>query len=68
MWLSGNWLLITSVTFIESIPRYALTMFPILMLFGLLAKNRFWAGVITVWSLLFLALFTCLFVRGWWAF
>jgi Mannosyltransferase (PIG-V) len=67
-WITGNWLLITSVTFVVSTPRYSLTMFPIFMLLALLSKNRFWFGIITVWSLLFLALFTILFVRGQWAF
>jgi hypothetical protein len=43
-------------------------MFPIFILFALLGRNRFWNAVITIWSLLFLALFTSLFVRGWWAF
>jgi hypothetical protein len=68
MWITGNWVLTTSVTFVESMPRYSLTMFPIFVLFALVAKNRFWNAVITVWSLLFLALFASLFVRGWWAF
>ena len=49
-------------------PRYTLTMFPIFILFGLLSQNRFWAGVLTVWSLLFFALFAVLFARGEWAF
>jgi hypothetical protein len=66
--MTGNWLLFTSVTFIESTPRYTLTLFPIFILFALVAANRFWNAVITVWSLLFLALFAGLFVRGWWAF
>jgi hypothetical protein len=68
MWMTGSWLLFTGVTFLQSVPRYTLTMFPIFMLFGLLAKNRLWNAAITVWSLLFLALFASLFVRGWWAF
>ena len=68
MWITGNWFLVTSATFLVSMPRYSLTMFPIFMLFALLAKNRLWYAVITVWSLLFLALFTSLFVRGQWAF
>jgi len=68
MWMTGNFLLFTGVTFIESAPRYALTLFPIFILFALLAANRFWNAAITVWSLLFLALFSSLFVRGWWAF
>jgi hypothetical protein len=67
-WITANWLLLASVTFIESMPRYALTMFPIFILFALLGKNRFWSAVITVWSLFFLALFSSLFVRGWWVF
>ena len=68
MWITMNWLGATSLTFVQSAPRYSLTMFPIFILFALLAANRFWNAVITVWSLLFLALFTAVFVRGWWAF
>ncbi len=68
MWMTGNWLLFTSVTFIASAPRYTLALFPIFILFALVARNRFWNAVITVWSLLFFALFASLFVRGWWAF
>ncbi len=68
MWMTGNWLLFTSVTFIASAPRYTLALFPIFILFALAARNRFWNAVITVWSLLFFALFASLFVRGWWAF
>lgn len=68
MWITGNWLLLASVTFIESMPRYSLTLFPVFILFALLARHRFWNAVVTIWSLLFLALFASLFVRGWWAF
>jgi len=67
-WITGNWLLLVCVTFIESMPRYALTMFPIFFLFAFVSEKRFWSTVITVWSLLFLALFSSLFVRGWWVF
>ncbi|HWY52193.1 MAG TPA: mannosyltransferase family protein [Chthoniobacterales bacterium] len=67
-WMTANWLLLVCVTFIESMPRYALTMFPIFFLFALVSKSRFWSAVITVWSLLFFALFSSLFVRGWWVF
>jgi hypothetical protein len=67
-WITGNWLLLVSVTFVESMPRYALTLFPVFILFGMLGQNRFWNGVITIWSLLFMAIFSSLFVRGWWVF
>ena len=38
MWMTGDWLLVTSVTFVESMPRYSLTMFPIFMLFAVFQK------------------------------
>ena len=68
MWMSGSWILFASVSFFRSMPRYTLTMFPIFILFALLGRNRFWAGVLTAWSLLFFALFAVLFARGEWAF
>ena len=64
VWMTGMWFLITSVNFLQSVPRYTLTMFPIFMLFAVLGRNRFWYAVITVWSLLFFALFAVLFARG----
>jgi hypothetical protein len=68
MWMTGSWILCASVNFFRSMPRYTLTMFPIFILFALLGRNRFWAGVLTAWSLLFFALFALLFARGEWAF
>lgn len=68
VWATGCWLLLDSVTVIKSAPRYALLMFPLFILFALASEKRFWGGLITVWSLLFLALFTAVFVRGAWAF
>jgi hypothetical protein len=67
-WITGNWFLIASVNFLVSTPRYTLTMYPVFMLFGFAGRSRFWTAVITVWSLLFLALFSIVFVRGGWAF
>jgi hypothetical protein len=67
-WITGNWFLIASVTFLVSTPRYALTMYPVFMLFGLAGRSRLWTAVITVWSLLFLALFSSVFTRGGWVF
>jgi hypothetical protein len=68
MWMTGSWALCASVSFFRSMPRYTLTMFPIFILFALLGRNRFWAGVLTAWSLLFFALFAVLFAHGEWAF
>jgi hypothetical protein len=67
-WITGNLILFSSVNFLQSVPRYTLTMFPIFILFALLGGNRFWAGVLTAWSLLFFALFAVLFARGEWVF
>jgi hypothetical protein len=67
-WMTASLILFTSVNFLQSIPRYTLTMFPIFIFFALLGRNRFWAGVITVWSILLLGLFVALFARGEWAF
>lgn len=68
MWMTGNWVLVTSVTFLSGTPRYTLLMFSIFMLFALLTANRFWNAILTVWSLLFRAFFGSLFAWGHWAF
>lgn len=68
VWMTGNWLLVTTNSFIYSVPRYALLLFPVFILFALLARRPAWNMAITVWSLLFLALFASLFVQGMWAF
>ena len=69
IWVTLNWLLFVSTSFVLSTPRYMLTLFPIYILFAVIARKSFLSGqLITVWSLLFLALFAGAFVRGFWAF
>ena len=68
VWIMLNLLLVTSTSFILSVPRYTLIMFPIFILFAKCAARRLCDVVLTVWSLLFLALFASLFVQGRWAF
>ena len=68
MWMTVNWIGFASLSFIQSAPRYTLACFPIFILFALLGKSRFWIAVLTAASLLFFALFSILFARGWWAF
>jgi len=68
VWMTGNWLLFVSVSFVLSVPRYTLTMFPIYILFSMIAERRIWLAVITVWSLLYLSFFASLFAWGRWAF
>lgn len=69
VWMTFNWLLFTSTAFIMSTPRYALSLFPIYMLFARLATERpAWGVAILVWSLSFFALFAGQFAQGFWAF
>jgi len=69
VWMTLNWLLWTSTKFVLSVPRYTLVMFPAFILIARLTATRpVWQAVITVWSLLFLALFVTRFVQGFWAF
>ena len=68
VWMALNWFLFVSSNFILSVPRYTLVMFPIFIIFARLAERRIWNSVISVWSLLLLALFITKFVQGHWAF
>ena len=69
VWVTLNWLLVTSTSWIQSTPRYVLSLFPIFFLFAKVAEKRPMLGtLIMVWSLIFLALFTGQFVQGYWAF
>lgn len=68
IWMTLNWLLFTSTSFMISVPRYTLTLFPLYILFARLSRRTFWYEAITVWSLFFLALFAGLFANGRWAF
>jgi len=69
VWMALNWLLFTSTSFVISVPRYTLAMFPIFILFARFTAARLvWSGIITFWSITFMAFFITLFVQGEWAF
>ena len=69
VWITLNWLLINSTAFVLSVPRYALALFPIFILFSIACTGRrFWYAMLTVWSLLDLALYTGRFAQDLWAF
>jgi Gpi18-like mannosyltransferase len=69
LWITLNWLLITSTTYVVSVPRYCLTLFPIFILFAGAAAARPLAGrILTAICLLLLALFATKFAHGTWAF
>lgn len=67
-WITVSWCGFAGLAFIQSAPRYCLSLFPIFMLFGLGGRNRIFFAAATIWSVLYLALFSILFARGWWAF
>lgn len=68
VWITFNWLLVTSVTFVASVPRYTLSMFPIFILAAMLAKEVYWLCVLTFISLIYFGIFSGFFARGFWAF
>jgi hypothetical protein len=69
VWMTLNWLMITSTTFIMSVPRYCLSLFPIFIIQARFAARWPLAGqIMTAISLLLLALFATKFAHGTWAF
>jgi hypothetical protein len=69
VWMTLNWLLITSTAFVVSVPRYLLTLFPMFILIAeLTARRPRVAMFVSACSLLLLAAFVTRFVRGVWAF
>jgi hypothetical protein len=70
VWMTANWLLITSTKFVVSVPRYCLTLFPIFIILALFATGgrRLAAPIVSAISLLLLALFAMKFAHGTWAF
>ena len=68
MWMATNWLIIAMQSWDMSAPRLVLAMFPIFILEAMLARNWLASTAITIWSILFLALFTAEFMQGHWAF
>lgn len=69
VWMVLNWLLFISTSFILSVPRYVLTLFPMFILMAVAVKRRPVLNVaFTAWCLLFLGLFTARYVVWAWAF
>ncbi len=68
LWMVLNWIIFVGQSFVYCVPRFALTLFPLFLLFGRLSRERLWAATLTLWSLLFLGLFAAVFVLGRWAF
>jgi hypothetical protein len=69
VWMLANWLIFVSTSFVLSVPRYTLTLFPLFILMALAARRSWSLNVLFIcWSILFLGLFAAQFVTGHWAF
>jgi hypothetical protein len=68
VWMAGNWLLFTSTSFVLSVPRYSLTLFPLFAWFALLARRPAVAVALTAVSVGLLGYFISEFAVGRWAF
>ena len=67
-WMGVNWLLFVSTSFVLSVPRYVLVLFPLYAWFAILAERR-WAGLaIGAASVGLLLWFSARFATGAWAF
>ena len=67
-WMTGNWLLFVSTSFVLSVPRYTLTMFPLFAWFAQLAERRWLGLLLGGLSVTLLLWFSARFATGAWAF
>ena len=67
-WMAGNWLLFVSTSFVVSVPRYALTLFPLYVSLALLSRRRLALVLVSGVSLAGLVFFAGRFANGVWAF
>jgi hypothetical protein len=67
-WMAGNWLLFTSTAFLLSVPRYTLTLFPMMVAMALVARGR-WAFIgLSAVSVAGFVYFAARFALGGWAY
>ncbi len=68
VWMAGNWLLFTSTSFVVSVPRYSLTLFPLFAWFALTARTLDRIISLSLISLAAFFWFATQFAQGRWAF
>ena len=67
VWVLLNVALFASTSFIQSTPRYAITLFPIFLMLAQI-KRQWLVMLVSTWSFAMLMWFTALFAMGNWAF
>lgn len=68
VWVLLNMVLFASTSWIQSTPRYVLTLFPIFLLLAMIDRQVWLSRLLSAWSLVWMAWFTALFALGRWAF
>ncbi len=68
VWMAGNWLLFTSTSFVVSVPRYSLTLFPLFAWFALATRSVDRVVSLSLISLAGFLWFATQFAQGRWAF
>jgi hypothetical protein len=68
VWMAGNWLLFTSTSFVISVPRYSLTLFPLFAWFALATRRVDRVVSLSLISLAAFFWFATQFAQGQWAF
>ena len=68
VWMVGNWLLFTSTSFVLSVPRYSLTLFPAFVALALFSPRKWQLVVISLISGGLMVALTARFAIGQWAF
>jgi Gpi18-like mannosyltransferase len=67
-WMAGNWLLFVSTSFVVSVPRYSLTLFPLYVSLAIASRQRLALVLISAVSIGGLIFFAGRFAIGVWAF
>jgi hypothetical protein len=67
-WMAGNWLLFISTSFVLSVPRYSLTLFPLFVSVALLSRRTWVLALLSTVSIAGLIFFAARFATGPWAF
>jgi hypothetical protein len=67
-WMAGNWILFTSTSFLLSMPRYTLTLFPLMILMALATRRTWLLVAVSAVSLAGFVYFAARFATGEWAF
>lgn len=62
VWMALNWLLFTSTSFILSVPRYTLLLFPVAILLAQASRSRLWLVLLSLVCIAGLGLFAWLFL------